>query len=189
MIDELPSLHRLTDLSLCLAEGRKYGACMVIGFQNIPQLEELYGSLITQSLVDLCGTKILFRCASFAMAQKLSHLVGTQEREEIQEGISYGANDMRDGLSLNIHTKEKLIIPPYNLTNIKDLISYVQLPQGYPITKIEWKLATTPEQYQSDDDKKKPEQNTSESRIKVYTHPDDINANEENNGELKESTA
>lgn len=141
MIDELPSLHQLTDLSLCLAEGRKYGTCMVLGVQNIPQLEDLYGSLITQSLIDLCATKVLFRCSSFAMAQKLSHLIGTQERQEIQEGISYGANDMRDGVSLNVQTREKLVIPPHELINLPNLTSYVHLPQGYPITKIDWKLA------------------------------------------------
>ena len=140
MIDELPSLHQLTDLQLCLSEGRKYGACMVLGVQNIPQLEQLYSTQATQSLVDLCSTKILFRCASFAMAQKLSNLVGTQERQEIQEGISYGANDMRDGVSLNVQTKEKLIIPPHEFTNLPNLTSYVQLPHGYPITKIDWKF-------------------------------------------------
>ena len=161
MIDELPSLHKLTDLSLCLAEGRKYGACMVLGFQNIPQLEELYGPRITQSLVDLCGTKIMFRCASFEMAEKLSRLIGTQERQELQEGISFGAHEMRDGVSLNLQTKEKLVIPPYNLTSIKDLTSYVQLPQGYPITKIEWDLAKAPEKQPDNNDQKKamPEEN------------------------------
>lgn len=174
MIDELPSLHKLTDLSLCLAEGRKYGACMVLGFQNIPQLEELYGQRITQSLVDLCSTKVLFKCASFDMAEKISRLIGTQEREELQEGISFGAHEMRDGVSLNMQTKEKLVIPPYNLTTIKDLVSYVQLPQGYPITKIEWKMAETlkPE----DDNRQKATQGTTAPISKTNTQSDNKNA-------------
>lgn len=141
MIDELPSVNKLADLSLCLAEGRKYGACMVLGIQNIPQIETLYGPHVTQSLLDLCSTKIFFRCASFTMAQKLSHLLGTQERKEVQEGISYGANEVRDGVSLHMHVIEKPIIPAYDLMNLPDLSSYVSLPQGYPMTKIKWSFA------------------------------------------------
>ena len=141
MIDELPSVNKLSDLSLCLAEGRKYGACMVLGMQNIPQIENIYGPHVTQSLLDLCSTKVFFRCASFAMAQKLSHLLGTQERKEVQEGISYGANEVRDGVSLHVHVTEKPIIPPYDLMNLPDMSSYVSLPQGYPMTKIKWDFA------------------------------------------------
>lgn len=140
VIDELPSLHKLTDLTLCLSEGRKYGACMILGVQNIHQLETLYGPQITKSLIDLCSTKLLFRCASFEVAQKLSSLAGTQELQEVHEGMSYGANDTRDGVSLNLQTKEKLIIPPYELMNIPDLTSFLLLPHGFPITKIEWKI-------------------------------------------------
>lgn len=187
IIDELPSLHQLTDLSLCLAEGRKYGACMVLGFQNIPQLEELYGQRITQSLVDLCGTKVLFKCASFEMAEKISRLVGTQEREELQEGISFGAHQMRDGVSLNLHTKEKLVIPPYNLTAIKNLVSYVQLPQGYPITKIEWEIAETPEK--KPDNKKKPMQDRVAPTAETNVNSDDKNAYETNDSDLEESAS
>lgn len=141
MFDELPSVNKLSDLSLCLAEGRKYGACMVLGIQNIPQIETLYGSHVTQSLLDLCSTKVFFRCASFSMAQKLSHLLGTQERKEVQEGISYGANEVRDGVSLHMHVIEKPIIPAYDLMNLPDLSSYIALPQGYPMTKIKWDIA------------------------------------------------
>lgn len=141
MIDELPSVNKLQDLSLCLAEGRKYGACMVLGVQNIPQIETLYGPHVTQSLLDLCSTKVFFRCASFSMAQKLSQLLGTQERKEVQEGISYGANEVRDGVSLHMHVVEKPIIPAYDLINLPDLSSYIALPQGYPMTKIKWDYA------------------------------------------------
>lgn len=153
MVDELPSLHKLPDLTLCLSEGRKYGACMILGIQNIHQLETLYGSQITKSLIDLCSTKLFFRCTSFDVAQKLSSLAGTQELQEVHEGMSYGANDTRDGVSLNLQTKEKLIIPPYELMNLPDLISFLQLPQGFPITKIEWKITEKLELDHKSDDK------------------------------------
>lgn len=141
MIDELPSLHKLSDLPLCLAEGRKYGACMALGVQNIPQLEELYGHSITKSLIDLCSTKVFFRCASFAIAQQLSGLVGMQEYREMLESLSYGVHDTRDGVSLHTQTRETPVIPPYELMNLPNYSSFVQLPQGYPIAKIKWDLA------------------------------------------------
>ncbi len=141
MIDELPSLHKLPDLPLCLSEGRKYGGCMVLGVQNIPQLDAIYGGNVSQSILDLCSTKVIFRSASNAMAQKLSYMLGTAERMEVQEGISYGANDTRDGVSLQRHITEKPVIPAHDLLNLPDLVSYVQLPHGYPITKLSWEIA------------------------------------------------
>lgn len=159
MIDELPSLNKLPDLTLCLSEGRKYGACMVLGVQNIHQLKTIYGPQITKSLTDLCSTKIFFRCASSNSAQELSSLAGTQKIQEAHEGMSYGANDTRDGVSLTLQTTEELIIPPYELMNLPDLTSFVQLPQGFPITKIDWEIA-----------KKQ------EPKTKTIDKPDDKNA-------------
>lgn len=98
-IDELPSLQKLEDLPTCLAEGRKYGAALMLGIQNIPQLLETYSHNVTKTLIDLCSTKLMFRSASQDVAKHISDALGYQETKEIQEGISYGA-DERDGVNL-----------------------------------------------------------------------------------------
>ncbi len=135
-IDELPSLHKLADLQLCLAEGRKYGAAVILGVQNIPQLEERYGASITKTMIDLCSTKVLFRAASFEIASSLSRALGEQEIMEVQEGISYGANDVRDGVNLAMIKQLKPIVTAHDLMGLKNLEGYVMLPEFNSITKV-----------------------------------------------------
>jgi type IV conjugative transfer system coupling protein TraD len=135
-IDELPSLHKLTDLQLCLAEGRKYGAAVILGVQNIPQLEERYGSTITKTMIDLCSTKVVFRAASYEIAVSLSRALGEQEIMEVQEGISYGANDVRDGVNLAMLKQMKPIVTAHDLMGLKNLEGYVMLPEFNAVTKI-----------------------------------------------------
>ena len=44
VLDELAALGNLPDLSPLMAEGRKYGACVMAGLQSLSQLNESYGS-------------------------------------------------------------------------------------------------------------------------------------------------
>jgi len=135
-IDELPSLHKLPDLQLCLAEGRKYGAAVILGVQNIPQLEERYGATITKTMIDLCSTKVLFRAASYEIAVSLSRALGEQEIMDVQEGISYGANDVRDGVNLSMVKQMKPIVTAHDLMGLKNLEGYVMLPEFNVVTKV-----------------------------------------------------
>ena len=43
VLDELPALQKIPALKIGLAQGRKYGLCIVAGIQNISQLEEYTG--------------------------------------------------------------------------------------------------------------------------------------------------
>ena len=105
IVDELASLDTLPSLQGSLAELRKYGGCMVLGFQNLSQLESLYGSTITASLSELTGTKFIFQCVDSKIATRMADLLGQQEVLEASENISFGANEIRDGVSLSHHKK------------------------------------------------------------------------------------
>jgi type IV conjugative transfer system coupling protein TraD len=136
ILDELPSLHKLGDLTLGLAESRKYGGCMVLGFQNLPQLEDVYGSSLTKTIVDLCSTKVFFRFASHDVAKRMSLALGEQEIMDVQEGISYGANDIRDGVNLAMIKQLKPIVTPDDLLSLNECEAYVKLSGNYPVTKV-----------------------------------------------------
>ncbi len=144
ILDELPSLQKLPDLALCLAESRKYGGCVVMGVQNAAQLENIYGPNITQTLTDLCSTKLVFRLASMATAKQLSEALGTQEIEEISEGISYGANDIRDGVNLASQRRYKPLVAAEELLALNKLAAYIKLPGNYPLTKIQFEQVSQP---------------------------------------------
>jgi type IV secretory pathway TraG/TraD family ATPase VirD4 len=67
--DELASLHKLSSLPRIISEARKFGGCFVLGFQNIAQMEEIYGPKAAAGLFDLLNTKFFFRSPSAEIAQ------------------------------------------------------------------------------------------------------------------------
>lgn len=144
IIDELPSLNHLPELPKALAEIRKYQGCFVIGLQNLHQLNEIYGKSAAHTIQSLTGTKVIFRCGEHASAKDLSTLLGEQEIREPQESISFGAHQMRDGVSLSDHTHTKPTVSATCLMNLPNLEAYLKLPSNFPITKLKFTYTNRP---------------------------------------------
>lgn len=142
IIDELAALQKLSSLQMGLAEGRKYGGCFLVGFQSKPQLEEIYGRQGAESMLDLFNTKVFFRCTEPSTQTWISKVLGDKEEIEPQENISYGANSMRDGVSLSHQTRQKPLVMPTELSQLKDLECYIKLPGDYPCTKLQMTYQT-----------------------------------------------
>ena len=142
IIDELAALQKLPSLQMGLAEGRKYGGCFLVDFQSKPQLEEIYGRQGAESMLDLFNTKVFFRCTEPSTQTWISKVLGDKEEIEPQENISYGANSMRDGVSLSHHTRQKPLVMPTELSQLKDLECYIKLPGDYPCTKLQMTYQT-----------------------------------------------
>ncbi|KDO02306.1 type IV secretion system DNA-binding domain-containing protein [Rickettsia tamurae] len=142
VIDELPALQKISSLPIALAESRKYGGCVVTGMQNIHQLEEIYGHAGAASMLDLFGSKFIFRVSDQQTAHKSALMLGEQEIIETQENLSYGANSMRDGVNMHSLEKRKLLVMPSEIMNLEDLICYVKLAGNFPITKLPMNLQT-----------------------------------------------
>lgn len=136
IIDEKQSLNKIEALPKALAEIRKYGGCIVAGLQNISQLDKLYGHESRKTMSGLYNTKIFFRSPDTDTAQWISKMIGEHEVLENNEGISYGAHQMRDGVSLNEQKRQRSIVPYSELLNLKDLEAYIKLPEDYPVSKI-----------------------------------------------------
>ncbi|OJW47882.1 MAG: hypothetical protein BGO67_03055 [Alphaproteobacteria bacterium 41-28] len=144
IIDELAALQKLPRLQAGLAEGRKYGGCLLAGFQSKPQLEEIYGRNAAEAILDLFNTKIFFRCTEPSTQAWISKVLGDKEEIEPTENISYGANSMRDGVSLSHHTRQKPLVLPTELSQLKDLECYLKYPGDYPCTKLQTKYKRAP---------------------------------------------
>ncbi|MBP6950945.1 MAG: type IV conjugative transfer system coupling protein TraD [Alphaproteobacteria bacterium] len=144
VIDELAALQKLPRLQAGLAEGRKYGGCFLVGFQSKPQLEDIYGRNAAEAMLDLFNTKLFFRCTEPSTQQWISKVLGDKEETEPQENISYGANSMRDGVSLSHHTRQKPLVMPAELSQLKNLECYLKLPGDYPSTKLQTQFQQAP---------------------------------------------
>ena len=57
--DEIPVLGPLNGIDEAVALGRKRGFVGLLGFQNRPQLRQIYGKDVTESILGCAGTKII----------------------------------------------------------------------------------------------------------------------------------
>ena len=106
------------------------------GIQGMPQISDLYGNAGSQAILDLFNTFIFFRSTDPQTTSWISKVLGEKDETEIIENLSYGANTIRDGVSLNQQTNTKPIVIPTEIQNLRDLEAYIKLPGNYPITKL-----------------------------------------------------
>lgn len=137
VIDELPTLNRLRDLETLLAESRKYGGCAILALQSPAQLDAIYGHASAQTIIGNCATKIVFAEQNPVNAARLADMFGEQEIKEYQKGLSYGANDIRDGVNLNQQVRHQLLITKTDIQFLPRNHAFIRLPDNYPIVRIE----------------------------------------------------
>jgi len=136
VIDELPSLQRLPSLSDFLARARKYGGCGILGFQSYPQLEATYGIQEAAAITGYCSTWIALRANDTPTAKHVSENLGQVEQVEANEGMSYGVNDMRDGVNLSRVQVTRPLVLPTEIVNLPNLTGYLRFGRDLPVVKF-----------------------------------------------------
>ncbi|MDH5933955.1 type IV conjugative transfer system coupling protein TraD [Vibrio splendidus] len=139
IIDEMPTLHKLPELTHIISEVRKFGGCYLLGLQSYAQLETTYGRNAARVIFDLLNTRFFFRAPSKAMATISSDDLGEQEIDISRENISYGANALRDGVSLGHQNKTRPVVSPAQIQGLDDLECYLRTPNSMLITKLQLK--------------------------------------------------
>jgi len=66
----------------------------------------------------------------------ISKVLGEAETTEHIENLSYGANTIRDGVSLSQNTQTKPLILPTEIANLKDLEAFIKLPGAFPVGRV-----------------------------------------------------
>jgi type IV conjugative transfer system coupling protein TraD len=136
VIDELPTLNRLRDLETLLSESRKYGGCSILALQSPAQLDAIYGQSSAQTIIGNCATKVVFAEQNPINAGKIAEVFGEQEIKIYQKGLSYGANDIRDGVNLSQQVKHQPLITKTDIQFLERNHAFVRLPDNYPIVKV-----------------------------------------------------
>lgn len=134
--DELPTLHKLPQLPETIAEVRKFGGCFVLGMQSFAQLEKVYGASAAKEMFDLLNTRFFFRSPSEAMAKLVSLELGEQEIDQTRENYSYGANTIRDGISIGNQRVTQPIVTSSEIMCLEDLNVYLRLPSNVPVCRL-----------------------------------------------------
>ena len=144
IIDELYAMHKLPSLIQGLTEIRQYGGCVVLAVQSISHLISQYGTTETKMINGLCHNRVLLSIPDIETAKWCSEGIGQQEVEEYHEGISYGAHEMRDGVSLQKRREFKNVIIPEDMMLLDPLEGYIKMRGTFPIAKLDISLKDWP---------------------------------------------
>ncbi|MGP2417006.1 type IV conjugative transfer system coupling protein TraD [Pantoea ananatis] len=137
--DEILNLQKLPDLGEHMAEGRKFGACFVLGIQNMPQLVNVYGREMAKSIFDLLNTRFYGRSPSSEVAEMVEKDLGYQRRREAREQNSFGLAQERDGISISKDKVREPVVDYDQIMKLPNLRFYVRLPGEYPVVKLSLK--------------------------------------------------
>ena len=136
ILDELPTLHQVPSLQPGLAESRQFGGCFVLGVQVASALRDLYGRNGAETISGLCGTRVVLAAPDRDTAQWSADSLGRSEIEEVTEGYSYGANTIRDGVSVTPRRELRALALPSEIMRLPNLDGYLKFPGPFPVASI-----------------------------------------------------
>ena len=136
ILDELPTLHQVPSLQPGLAESRQFGGSFVLGVQVISALRDLYGRNGAETISGLCGTRVVLGSPDRDTAQWSADCLGRSEVEEMSEGLSYGANTIRDGVSLTPKRELRALALASEIMRLQNLNGYLRFPGPLPVARI-----------------------------------------------------
>ena len=136
ILDELPTLHQVPSLQPGLAESRQFGGCFVLGVQVASALRDLYGRNGAETISGLCGTRVVLAAPDRDTAQWSADSLGRSEVEEVAENVSYGANTIRDGVSLTPRRELRALALPADVMRLPNLHGFLKFPGPYPVASI-----------------------------------------------------
>ena len=144
ILDELPTLHQVPSLQPGLAESRQFGGCFVLGVQVASALRDLYGRNGAETISGLCGTRVVLAAPDRDTAQWSADSLGRSEIEEVSEGYTYGANTIRDGVSLTPRRELRALALPSEIMRLANLEGYLKFPGPFPVASIRLKYVSRP---------------------------------------------
>ncbi|MHB8843326.1 MAG: type IV secretion system DNA-binding domain-containing protein [Nitrospirota bacterium] len=137
LLDEFGTLQRLSTIKDLLTLSRSKGGAVFIGVQDKGQIDKIYSPEFSQSILNACGNSIIYRVSDPVTAKYLSDRIGKTEILEVDQALSMGVSDNRDGVSLMQRSREKDLVLPSEIMNLRDLEAYLKIA-NYSITRIEF---------------------------------------------------
>ena len=144
IVDELPTLHQIPSLTSGLRESRQFGGAFVLGTQVMSELRDIYGREEAESISGNCNTRLVLSSPDWQTAQWLSNSLGRSMVERTKEGLSFGAHEIRDGVSLSSHEEITPLVLPSELQVLPNLHGFIKLPRDLPVAHIILEPKTRP---------------------------------------------
>lgn len=134
ILDELWALGELSQLKSAVAEGRKAGLCIVLGFQGRAQVKELYGDS-AESIFSAPYTKVILRTGEPESGEWLAKMIGKREMERVRE--HRGRKNER---TYTTEQREEWVVYPSELAGLENRWGYLR----YADYVVKLKVAIAP---------------------------------------------
>lgn len=149
MLDEFPSLGKLDRLAEGPQRLRKYGGAVVLGMQQVSQIQDIYGHERARTIIGQCATKLILRSQDPETAQFMSELLGRRLIRRVEENTSYGANSIRDGVGLAPREELEPVALPEDIMNLPAFQGFIRLSnkregQAFPISPLRFSYIDRP---------------------------------------------
>jgi type IV secretory pathway TraG/TraD family ATPase VirD4 len=149
LLDEFHSAGRVDALADGPQRLRKYGGAVVLGFQQVSQLHDLYGPDKARTIIGNCLTKLILRAGDFETATLMSEQLGRRVMRRVDENTSYGANSIRDGVGLIPKEELEPIVLAEDVHNFSALEGMIRVANArathpFPIAKIKLRYVERP---------------------------------------------
>lgn len=138
MLDELGTLQKLTSLVQLLTLARSKGGSAWLGIQDIGQIDAKYGNKLRQAIVNACSTSVMLPVNDEDTAKFLSGRLGEAEKSAVNESLSMGSADNRDGLNLARQNSVEKVLLYSEFLNMQNLIGVLKIPD-YDAARISLK--------------------------------------------------
>lgn len=138
-LDEFPQLGKLEKISSIIEVGRSKGVCVVLGAQDMAQVQETYGQYVGKTWGSMIGTQFVVRVNSGDTAQWLAkEVIGY---EKIEKTV------MHEGKPQPAQTQDQLVLEPSELSDYlgpdKSGVRAVALGFGHAFI-VTWPYTTLP---------------------------------------------
>jgi type IV secretory pathway TraG/TraD family ATPase VirD4 len=135
VLDELPDLPKVDNLVRLLAEGRKFGAAVILTFQAIGQMRARYGHDIAEAILGCCNTKLFLQLGDKESREWASETIGVSEIEVATESSSLDpkTGEVRRTVGRTRQQRQAVLESELRLAKYQ---GYLLLPDGFPVAKI-----------------------------------------------------
>lgn len=144
MLDEFGTLQRMSTIQKLLTLARSKGGSCWLGIQDVGQLDKIYTHSGRQTIINACGSNLIFSVADPDTAKFLSEKIGDREYYQTEETVSMGVTDTRDGTSLRRRKVSDKLILPSEIQGLRDLHGLIRFP-GYDIATVELRYKHYPD--------------------------------------------
>lgn len=137
VVDELAALKRLHHLEDILVRGRKRGVSVVLGFQAITQLRDLYGRDRASTLLAAPATKLILRVSEPETATWCSEAIGKREVIRAESSAMTGVREGRDSFSMQRRRTVEQLVLASEIAALPSLSGFLSIA-GHDVARVQF---------------------------------------------------